>query len=161
MKENTIEIERKFLVKGDFYPFITQTERIVQAYLLASPERTVRVRIKGDSAFLTIKGAANPNGFSRLEFEYPVPVVDAQKMLDLALPGVIEKERHYVFYCNHCFEVDVFHGMHEGLVIAELELQSEDEAFDKPDWLGEEVTGDERYYNAYLASHHIKIDEAL
>jgi CYTH domain-containing protein len=153
MKGNhTIEIERKFLVKGDFSPFVTKKVRIVQAYLTTTPERTVRVRITGDTAFLTIKGETNANGFSRLEFEYPIPVPDAQAMLKLAQPGFIEKERNYVPFGNHVFEVDVFHGVHEGLVIAELELQSETEAFEKPDWLGEEVTGDERYYNAYLAS---------
>jgi CYTH domain-containing protein len=149
---NTIEIERKFLVKGDFSPFVTKQVRIVQAYLTTTPERTVRVRITGDAAFLTIKGETNANGFSRLEFEYPIPVPDAQAMLKLAQPGFIEKERNYVPFKNHVFEVDVFHGTHEGLVIAELELQSETETFEKPDWLGEEVTGDERYYNAYLAS---------
>lgn len=153
-KSDHIEIERKFLVIGDFTPFIEKTERIVQAYLVASIERTVRIRIKGDSAFLTIKGASNENGFSRMEFEYPIPVQDAQDLLELAEPGFIEKERHYILYKNHLFEVDVFHGKHEGLVIAELELESEDEAFEKPDWLGEEVTGDQRYYNAYLAANN-------
>lgn len=146
-----IEIERKFLVKGDFRPFVTKTEKIVQAYLCSTKERTVRVRIKGSQAFLTIKGAANPNGFSRLEFEYPIPVQDAEQILSLAQPGCIDKERHYIPVGKHLFEVDVFHGKHEGLIIAELELQSEDEAFERPQWLGEEVTGDVRYYNAYLA----------
>jgi CYTH domain-containing protein len=150
---NNIEIERKFLVKGDFYPEVIRKEKIVQAYLAAGLERTVRIRIKGKNAFLTIKGAANENGFSRLEFEYPVPLADAQAMLELALPGFIEKERHYVPFENHLFEVDVFHGTNEGLVIAELELQSESESFEKPDWLGGEVTGDEQYYNAYLATN--------
>jgi CYTH domain-containing protein len=147
-----IEIERKFLVKGDFYPYVTKKERIVQAYLVATLERTVRIRIKGGQAFISVKGAANKNGFSRLEFEYPIPVPDAQELLELAQPGFIEKERHYVPVGNHLFEVDVFHGVHEGLIVAELELQSESESFEKPDWLGDEVTGDERYYNAYLAS---------
>jgi CYTH domain-containing protein len=128
---------------------------MVQAYLATTPERTVRIRIAGDAAFLTIKGESNANGFSRLEFEYPVPVPDAQAMLKLAQPGFIEKERHYIPFKNHVFEVDVFHGVHEGLVIAELELQSETEAFEKPEWLGAEVTGDERYYNAYLAAHFL------
>lgn len=148
-----IEIERKFLVKGNFYPFAVKKDTIVQAYLTTSPECTVRVRIKEDTAFLTIKGASNANGFSRLEFEYPIPVADAQAMLVLTQPVAIEKERYYVPFGKHTFEVDVFHGVHEGLMIAELELQSENEAFEKPDWLGEEVTGDERYYNAYLTSH--------
>ncbi|MDL2223713.1 CYTH domain-containing protein [Bacteroidales bacterium OttesenSCG-928-M06] len=153
MKNKNIEIERKFLVSGDFSPYVIKTDRIVQAYLLSTIERTVRVRIKGDKAFLTIKGAANSNGFSRLEFEYLIPVEDAQKMLELALPGIIEKDRHYIPCGNHIYEVDVFHGTHEGLIIAELELLSEEEEFERPEWLGVEVTGDKRYYNAYLASH--------
>jgi CYTH domain-containing protein len=148
-----IEIERKFLVVGDFYPYVTKKEKIVQAYLAASPERTVRIRIKGNQAFLTIKGAADKNGFSRLEFEYPVPLADAQDLLLLACSGLIEKERHYIPSDRHLFEVDVFHGIHEGLIIAELELQSENEPFKKPLWLGKEVTGDERYYNAWLSAH--------
>ncbi|MDR0680667.1 MAG: CYTH domain-containing protein [Dysgonamonadaceae bacterium] len=150
-----LEIERKFLVKGDFHPYVTKKERIVQAYLATSLERTVRIRIKGSDAFISIKGASNKNGFSRLEFEYTIPVPDAQKLLELALPGRIEKERHYIPFGNHLFEVDVFQGDKAGLIVAELELQSESESFEKPDWLGKEVTGDERYYNAYLASHSI------
>lgn len=146
-----IEIERKFLVKGDFLPFVIKKERIVQAYLCSSKERTVRVRIKGDSAYLTIKGETNENGFSRLECEYPIPVLDAEELLKIALPGLIEKERHYIPFGKHLFEVDVFHGKHEGLIIAEVELQSETESVEKPDWLGEEVTGQAKYYNAYLA----------
>lgn len=151
MDKKHIEIERKFRVKGDFLSSVERTDRIIQAYICSSPERTVRIRIKGDSAYLTIKGGANANGFSRLEFEYAIPVSDAEGLLELALPGVIEKDRHYVPFGGHTFEVDVFHGRHEGLIIAELELQSEDEAFASPDWLGEEVTGDPHYYNAYLA----------
>jgi CYTH domain-containing protein len=149
----SIEIERKFLVKGDFHPYVTHEQRIVQAYLVASAARTVRIRIKGEKAYITIKGASDKNGFSRSEFEYEIPVADAQELLQLALPGTIDKIRYYVPFGGHIFEVDVFHSAHEGLVIAELELQSEGEAFEKPEWLGEEVTGDERYYNAYLATH--------
>ena len=153
MTNNHIEIERKFLVKGDFYPYVLKKERIVQAYLTSTKERTVRIRVKGEEAFLTIKGAANKNGFSCKEFEYTIPLADAQEILELAQPGLIEKERHYIPYKNHLFEVDVFFGANEGLVIAELELQSEDEVFEKPEWLGEEVTNQKQYYNAYLASH--------
>lgn len=148
-----IEIERKFLVKGDFRPLALRRERIVQAYLVAEPERTVRVRIKGEQAYLTIKGPSNNNGFARAEYEYAIPVADAQSMLELALPSVIDKERYYVPWGGHTFEVDVFHGVHEGLVIAELELEREDEPFERPDWLAEEVTGQKEYYNAYLATH--------
>jgi CYTH domain-containing protein len=149
-----IEIERKFLVKGDFLPFVKRTDKIIQAYIYSSPEKTVRIRIKGEKAFITIKGPSNTNGFSRCEFEYPVPVADAEEMLKLCSPGYIEKERHYVEYEGHTFEVDVFHGAHEGLILAELELESETEPYQSPDWLGEEVTGDERYYNAYLAKNN-------
>ncbi|MCL1937581.1 MAG: CYTH domain-containing protein [Candidatus Azobacteroides sp.] len=149
----SIEIERKFLVKGDFSSCVVKKEKIVQAYLAASRERTVRIRTKGDKAFLTIKGAANTNGFSHLEFEYPIPLQDAQEILKLAQTGWIEKERNYVPFENHLFEVDIFHGAHEGLILAELELSSENEVFEKPDWLGEEVTGEERYYNAWLAGN--------
>jgi CYTH domain-containing protein len=151
--DNHIEIERKFLVKGDFRPFVTHEERIVQAYLVASPERAVRIRIKGEKAYLTIKGASDKNGFARSEFEYEIPVADARELLSLALPGIIDKIRYYVPFAGHIFEVDVFHGTHEGLIIAELELKSETESFARPEWLGEEVTGDERYYNAYLVTH--------
>jgi len=146
----SIEIERKFLVTRDFMPFVSKTEKIAQGYLCASFERTVRVRLKGDSAFITIKGPSNENGFSRAEYEYSIPPADAEEMLKLC-ETIIEKERHYVPVGNHLYEVDVFHGVHEGLVIAELELQSEEEIFERPDWLGEEVTGDKRYYNAYLS----------
>ena len=147
----SIEIERKFLVLGDFMPFVQKKEKIAQGYLCASYERTVRVRLKGDSAFITIKGPSNENGFSRVEYEYAIPFADAEEMLRLC-ETIIEKERHYVPVANHLYEIDVFHGAHEGLVIAELELQSEEEFFEKPGWLGEEVTGDKRYYNAYLSS---------
>jgi CYTH domain-containing protein len=147
-----LEIERKFLVKGDFKPFVTRTVRIVQAYLCVSEQRTVRVRIKGARAFLTIKGASDANGFSRQEFEYEIPVADAEELLHLSPCPVIEKERHLVPYGNHTFEVDVFHGINEGLILAELELQSEHEAYERPEWLGEEVTGDKRYYNAFMAA---------
>ncbi|GAP72199.1 hypothetical protein SAMD00024442_27_9 [Candidatus Symbiothrix dinenymphae] len=151
--EKNVEIERKFLVKGDFYPEAVKKERIVQAYLMSSKACTMRVRIKDDGAYLTVKGATDDDGCSRLEFEYPIPVADARQMLPLAQPGMIDKERHYVPFAGHTFEVDVFHGNHEGLVIAELELQSEDEPFEKPDWLGQEVTGEAQYYNSYLAAH--------
>jgi CYTH domain-containing protein len=150
-----IEIERKFLVKGDFYSLANRKVKIVQAYLSAVPERSVRVRLKDDSAFLTIKGQANENGFSRAEFEYPIPVKDAEEIINLC-EGIIEKERYYVPSGEHIFEVDVFHGAHEGLIIAELELQSENETFEKPDWIDREVTGNKQYYNSWLARHSSK-----
>jgi CYTH domain-containing protein len=111
------------------------------------------VRLKDESAFITIKGPSGKTGFSRAEFEYPVPYTDATEMMNLC-QSTIEKDRYYIPEGKRTFEVDVFHGVHEGLVIAELELSSEDEAFNRPDWLGKEVTGDVRYYNSYLSTHH-------
>ena len=151
-----IEIERKFLVKGDFLSHATRKEKIIQAYICNTPEKVVRVRIKGERAYIAIKGPSNKNGFSRCEFEYEIPVVDAEEMLKLCESGFIEKTRYYVAYENHTFEIDVFSGENEGLVLAELELESENEEFAKPDWVGEEVTGDIRYYNAYLVQHPFK-----
>jgi len=149
-----IEIERKFLLKGDFYPFAIKKEKIMQGYLCTTPGRTVRVRTKDESAFVTIKGPSGKNGFSHAEFEYAIPYADAVEIMKLCL-SLIEKERYLVPNGKHTFEVDVFHGANEGLIIAELELSSEDEPFDRPDWLGEEVTGDARYYNSYLSEHQI------
>ena len=150
-----IEIERKFLLKGDFHPFAIRKAQIIQGYLCATPERTVRIRIKDHEAFVTIKGPSGKTGFSRAEFEYVIPYPDAVEMMKFC-GSTIEKERYYVPNGKHTFEVDVFHGMHEGLVIVELELPSEDEPFNRPDWLGEEVTGDVRYYNSYLSTHPFK-----
>ena len=146
-----LEIERKFLVSGDFRPFATHSTYIAQAYLCVSVERTIRVRIKGQGAFITIKGASDANGFSRLEFEYAIPLEDAREMMSLSPFPVIQKERFYVPYGKHTYEVDVFHGQNEGLILAELELEHETESFEKPAWLGKEVTGDKRYYNAFMA----------
>ena len=117
------------------------------------PERTVRVRIKGDKGFLTIKGISSASGLSRFEWEKEIPVEDAKKLLLLCEKGVIDKTRFEVKVGNHIFEVDEFHGENKGLTVAEVELQSETETFEKPDWLGEEVTNDNRYYNAYLSNH--------
>ena len=144
------EIEKKFLVKGDFKPFVKQSTHIVQGYLSSVPERTVRVRIKGDKGFLTVKGIGNESGASRFEWEMEIPKEDAADLINICEPGVIDKTRHLVKVGNHVCEVDEFHGANEGLVVAEVELGAEDEAFEKPDWLGEEVTGDVRYYNSML-----------
>lgn len=156
-----IEIERKFLVKGDFRPFVRRSERICQGYMCASPQRTVRVRIKGDRGYLTIKGKSDLKGLARYEWEKEIPVHEAEELLALCLPGAVQKVRHLVDVvseCNgsetvHVFEVDVFEGANEGLILAEIELNSEDEDFTRPDWLGEEVTGDKRYYNSWLSAH--------
>ncbi len=145
------EIERKFLVKSEaFKRQATKATRIVQGYLSSVPERTVRVRIKGEKGYLTIKGIGNESGASRFEWETEISKEDAEKLLKICEPGVIDKTRYLVPVGNHTFEVDEFYGENEGLILAEVELQSEDEEFQKPDWLGEEVTGDVRYYNAML-----------
>lgn len=149
-----IEIERKFLVTADTFKKEAFTQnRITQGYLSSVPERTVRVRIKGDRGFLTVKGVSNESGISRFEWEKEIPVDDAKKLLLLCEKGVIDKTRFEVKIGNHIFEVDEFHGENKGLTIAEIELDSETEIFKKPEWLGEEVTNDNRYYNSYLSNH--------
>ena len=147
------EIERKFLVKGDFKPFVSKETRIVQGYLSSVPERTVRVRIKGDKGFLTVKGIGNDSGASRYEWEKEVPLSETEELLKLCEPGVIDKVRFLVKAGVHIYEVDQFHGENEGLTVAEIELSSETESFEKPSWLGEEVTGDKKYYNSMLMKH--------
>ena len=151
------ETERKFLVLSDDFKVEAYTKnRIVQGYLNSHPERTVRVRIKGDKGFLTIKGKGNESGTTRLEWEKEIPMTEAEQLLPLCEQGVIDKIRYEIAVGNHTYEVDVFSGGNEGLVIAEIELSSETESFEKPNWLGTEVTGDERYYNAYLSNHPFK-----
>jgi adenylate cyclase len=144
------EIERKFLVKGEFKNLASKETRIVQGYLSSVPERTVRVRIKGDKGFITIKGIGNVSGASRYEWEKEIPVNEVEELLKICEPGVIDKTRYLVKSGNHNFEVDEFYGENKGLLLAELELSSEGEQFDKPEWLGEEVTGDTKYYNSML-----------
>lgn len=144
------EIERKFIVKGDFSRDVCNSQRIVQGYICSQPGRTVRIRIRGEKGFLTIKGPSDDKGLSRYEFEQEIPLPDAEQLLTLCEPGVIDKVRHLVRAGKHTWEVDVFHGANEGLVMAEIELASEDEPFEKPDWIGEEVSGDRRYYNSML-----------
>lgn len=147
------EIERKFLVKGDFKPFAISKSHIIQGYLSSLPERVMRIRIRDNSGYLTIKGKANSAGTIRSEWEYEIPVNEAKELLKLCEPGIIDKTRYLVKAGNHTYEVDEFYGDNEGLVIAEIELQAEDEEFIKPDWLGKEVTGDIRYYNSGLAGN--------
>ncbi len=144
------EIERKFLVKGEFKKFVSKETRIVQGYLSSVPERTVRVRIKGDKGYITIKGIGNTSGASRYEWEKEISINEVEELLKICEPGVIDKTRFLVKVGNHTFEVDEFHGENKGLVLAEIELASESETFQKPDWLGEEVTGDIKYYNSML-----------
>ena len=122
----------------------------------SDPERTVRIRIKGEEGFLTIKGKGNESGTTRLEWETEIAVEDAKKLLPLCEKGVIDKTRYEILSGKHTYEVDVFTGENDGLIVAEIELEFENEAFEKPHWLGQEVTGDERYYNAYLSKKPYK-----
>lgn len=148
-----LEIERKFLVRSEKYKDeAMRSYRIVQAYLNSHPERTVRVRIKGDKGILTVKGKSNASGTTRMEWEKEISIAEAESLLPLCEPGAIEKIRYEVTVGKHIYEVDDFLGVNKGLVIAEIELQSEAEDFTKPTWLGEEVTGQEKYYNSQLAS---------
>ncbi len=152
-----VEIERKYLVTNcDFIMESKENFRIVQGYLNSNPERTVRVRIKGGKGFLTIKGIGNESGMTRFEWEKEITVSEAEALLLLCEKGAIDKIRYNVIFENHLFEVDVFQGENEGLIVAEIELQSENETFSKPNWLGNEVTSDERYYNAYLSNNPFK-----
>lgn len=145
------EIERKFLVRGEFKSLAYASERIVQGYLSSVPERTVRVRIKGEKGFLTIKGIADEEGVSRYEWEKEIPANEAQELMQLCEPGVIDKVRYLLKCGTHVFEVDEFRGENAGLILAEVELQAAAEDFERPEWLGEEVTGDKRYYNSMLS----------
>jgi len=144
------EIEKKFLVNSDVKSFADFATRIVQGYLSSVPERTVRVRIKGNQGFLTIKGIGNQSGATRFEWEIEISVQEAKELLQICEPGVIDKTRYKILVGAHTFEVDEFYGDNEGLVLAEVELSAEDEEFEKPFWLGKEVTGDPRYYNSML-----------
>ena len=144
------EIERKFLVKGEFKNLASKEIRIVQGYLSSIPERSVRVRIMGDKGFITIKGIENASGASRYEWEKEIPINEVEELLKICEPGIIDKTRYLVKVGNHTFEVDEFYGENKGLVVAEIELTSEAETFDKPAWLGDEVTGVTKYYNAML-----------
>ncbi len=152
-----IEIERKFLVlNNDFKEHAFAKHEIAQGYLNTNPKRTVRVRIKGDKAYLTIKGVGNETGMSRFEWEKNIEVQDAKKLLQLCEKGMISKTRYEVKSGKHTFEVDEFYSDNKGLIIAEIELESETETFEKPDWLGHEVTNDKRFYNAYLSQKPFK-----
>ena len=151
------EIERKFLVQNDSFKNLAAAKKeIAQGYLNTNPERTVRVRISNEKAFLTIKGKGNESGMTRFEWEKEIPLEEGKALLLLCEKGVIEKTRFEIPAGKHLFEVDEFYGENEGLIVAEIELSDENEAFEKPDWLGMEVTNDERYYNAYLSKNPFK-----
>ncbi len=146
-----VEIERKFLVSSsEFKQGAVTKKRIIQGYLNSAPERTVRVRITDEQAFLTIKGKSGKSGMTRFEWEKEIPVSEAKALLELCEPGSIDKVRYIVPYKDHLFEVDEFFGRNEGLLLAEIELSSEEEVFKKPPWLGQEVTGNKMFYNSYL-----------
>lgn len=150
-----IEIERKFLVAGEFLRDVSFSHRIVQGYLCSGSGKTVRVRKWDDKGFLTIKGPSADGGLSRFEWEIEITSEDAENLLMLC-DKKIDKTRHIVEYKGHTFEVDEFYGDNQGLVVAEVELKSVDESFEKPSWLGLEVTGDHRYYNSALTEHPFK-----
>lgn len=152
-----IEIERKFLVKNqDFKAVAFQKEKIFQGYLNSDPERTVRIRIRGEKGFLTIKGRSSENGLSRYEWEQEIPVKEASELKKLCEPGEIEKIRYLVRSGKLVFEVDEFQGENEGLILAEVELENEEAEVEKPSWMGKEVTGDRKYYNSYLNKNPFK-----
>lgn len=146
-----IEIERKFLVTSTAHLHPAQGFALRQGYVCITPGAVARVRVRGAQAFLTIKGKTQ--GISRSEFEYPIPVADAQQMLDELCPSVVSKTRFLVEHAGHTWEVDVFDGENEGLVVAEIELDAPDENFERPEWVGQEVSDDVRYFNAYLSQH--------
>ena len=144
-----VEIERKFLLAGEGWRALGEAQLLRQGYLSSAPERTVRVRVEGGQGVMTIKGKSV--GATRSEWEYPIPLADANELLDrLCEQPIIEKYRRRIALGAHVWEVDEFLGANAGLVVAEIELASEDEAFDKPDWIGQEVTGEKRYYNSSL-----------
>lgn len=152
-----IEIERKYLVtSSDFISQSVCKSEIAQGYISSHPERTVRVRIKGNKGFLTIKGIGNETGASRFEWEKEIAIEEAKALLKLCEKGVIEKTRYEVPAGKHTVEIDVFHGENSGLIIAEIELENEFETIVKPNWLGNEVTNDERYYNSYISQNPYK-----
>jgi CYTH domain-containing protein len=145
------EIERKFLVIGDGWRDGSPGTRIAQGYLSMDPERSVRIRIAGGNAWLTIKGRSH--GLARAEFEYPIPATHARELLAMCLPSIIDKTRHRIHYSGFLWEVDVFHGANEGLVLAEIEIPESSTEVPLPPWAGEEVSHDPRFFNANLATN--------
>ena len=152
-----LEIERKFLVVGEFRDQAYSFSRIRQGYIRSGNGKTVRVRIRDDRGYLTIKGPSDQAGLARYEFETEIALSDALDLMKLCEPGIIDKTRYLVRSGNHVFEVDEFYGDNEGLIMAEVELHSEDEPFQKPSFIGPEVTGDRRYYNAHLRRNPYKL----
>ena len=151
-----IEVERKFLVKGEFKQLADRSIYVIQGYLSIENERSVRIRTMDEKAYLTIKGMGNDSGVSRPEWEYEIPYNDAKELLQICQMGIIEKKRYIVFHEGFRYEVDEFFGENEGLQVAELELKTEDEEFKKPVWLGREITDEMKYYNLMLLKHPYK-----
>jgi CYTH domain-containing protein len=145
-----LEIERKFLVTGEYKSKAFAADRIMQGYISSGNGKTVRVRIRGEKGYLTIKGPSNQEGMARYEFETEIALSDAKDLMNLCEPGIIDKTRYLVRSGKHIFEIDEFYGNNEGLVMAEVELSDEQEPYEKPDFIGKEVTGDRRYYNSHL-----------
>lgn len=149
-----LEIERKYKAKNT--TFLNETKisfKINQGYLNSSAERTVRVRTKDNKGFITIKGKSNSSGTTRFEWEKEIPFDEAIELLKLCEDYIIEKTRHIVIYKNKTFEIDVFEGKNSGLIIVEVELENENEKIKLPEWIGDEVTGDEKYYNSFISNH--------
>ena len=152
-----MEIERKFMVRGNSYRQLAYaSDRIKQGYICSGHGRTVRVRLRGGRGYLTIKGPSLDGGLSRYEFEKEIAPDEAEQLFRLCEPGIIDKTRYLVKSGQHTFEVDEFYGENEGLVMAEVELSSSDESYEKPDFIGKEVTGDRRYYNSHLLRNPYK-----
>lgn len=145
------EIERKFLVNSKAYKANFHLKYdIIQGYLNKDKQRTVRVRLKGEKGYITIKGESSKGGLARLEWEKEIDFKDAQSLLELCEKPLLKKTRYEVFFKNNLFEIDEFHEQHHGLIIAEIELKNEKQSFEKPEWLGKEVTGNKKYYNSQL-----------
>lgn len=149
----SLEIEHKFLVQGEYKSLAASSTHIRQGYICSGHGRTVRVRTRDDHAYLTIKGPSLDGGLSRYEFEIEIPTDDAERLMSLCEPGIIDKRRYLVPFAGHTFEVDEFYGENEGLTMAEVELSSPDEPFEKPPFIGRDVTGDRRFYNSSLRIH--------
>ena len=152
-----IEIERKFLVKSQAFKALAfKKTQISQGYLNSDKARSVRIRLRGETGYITVKGASSKNGLSRFEWEKEISISEAKSLLKLCEPGMIDKIRYEVKSKNHIFEIDEFFADNEGLIVAEIELNYENESFEKPDWLGTEVTGNPKYYNSQLIKHPFK-----
>ncbi len=152
----SIEIEHKFLVRGEYKAFASSSSHIKQGYICSAKGRTVRVRIRDNRGYLTIKGPSPDGGLSRYEFEKEINLDDAERLMSLCEPGIVDKRRWLVPFAGHTFEVDEFFGDNEGLVMAEVELSAPDEPFEKPDFIGRDVTGDRRFYNSSLRCNPFK-----